>query len=147
MRKLLYVSLVGLAAASCVSVVPSYDETLYTHIAAVNDNLDRINAAVSKVYYPAPPFSKVEAYYVDAVANLDAAIAISQGRATYLQGQVSGRPAALISNALMACQKALDDQLRAHRKEPLNMQTLEAIDAKVVCSIPRIMESRLKKEA
>ncbi|SIP94595.1 hypothetical protein SAMN05880590_101365 [Rhizobium sp. RU35A] len=130
--------------ASCSIFVPTYDEVIYQKISAVNDDLDKINAAASKVYAAPPAFSKVESYYVDATANLDGAIEVAEGRATYLKSRISGRPAEIVATALKTCQTTLQAQLEAHRKAALNADTLAVFAAKEACAIPRVMENRLK---
>jgi hypothetical protein len=131
--------------SSCAGFVPTYDEAIFQKISAVNDDLDKISAAVAKVYTEPPPFSKLETYYIDATANLDAAIDVAEGRATYLKDNISGRPAELVVIALKTCGTALQLQMDAHRKSALNRQTLEVFATKDACAVPRVMESRLKK--
>ncbi len=130
-------------SAACVTFLPSYDETIFEHLEAVNDSIDKINVAVSKVYTSPPAFAMVQVYYVDALANVTAAIDVSRGREQYLRVRASGRPAQIITRALENCENALNSQMTAHRKSNLNRETLAVFATKDACDIAKIMEGRL----
>lgn len=143
--KISYVLAISLfTLSSCISVTPTFDEALMKHVEALNNDIDKIDSAVSAVYEDKTPFSKVEGIYVDAVSNVRSAIYIAEGRATYLRNRVSGRPAQIIHKALLICQEALMTQLAAHRKAPFNVETASTFATKEACSVPKLFEARLK---
>lgn len=144
MQRLIILCILSFLVSGCISVTPSFDEALYKHLEALNADLDKIDAAVNNVYTTPPPFNKLEGYYVSASANIDRALAISKGREEYLKGNISGRPAEIISQAIDNCRKAFNIQLSANKLRPLDRKTLEVLAVRDACNIAKLMESRLK---
>lgn len=139
--------LLAAAVSGCVSVLPSYDEALFKHLEALNDDLSKIDAAVGIVYDPPPSFSKVETFYVDAFAHLSEAEKIASGQRDYYEGRLAGRPADLIHQAILGCSEALRIQMDRHRQSPISKETLAIFAVDETCAIPKLMVGRLRRSS
>ncbi|MDZ4363073.1 hypothetical protein [Brevundimonas sp.] len=143
-------SAVGMLASAfllsgCVHFLPSYDAALYDEVVGVNGELDKIEAAVTAVYSPAPSFDKVEGFYVAAVAHLTEAERIATGQRLYYSGQLAAEPAGLIAAAIGNCRRAVTAVMERHRRAPIDAAAWSVLALEEVCGVPALMVGRLNR--
>lgn len=137
----------GPMVSGCVSFIPTYDAAIYKKLEAVEDDLHKIDAAVGVIYAAPTPFEKVESYYVDAVANVQQAKDIAEGRRAYFKDRISGRPATLLAQSIDRCAQGLKLQMDRHKQAPIDRTLLDNLAVTETCAVARSMESRLNRGA
>lgn len=145
MRRFFFVLLAAFALGGCVSFLPTYDEALYKRLETAVTEIEKIGGALTPDYTPQPPYATFEPYYISALGNLRAAEELAAGRSLGYRGSLSARSASLVEQAIHNCRSAVDRMRVHHQAHGLTRVVFENASVTETCSIPKMMEARLKR--
>ena len=137
--------LLPLSVIGCGSTfIPTYDEALYKSIEGIGSNLQKIETATLVINTKPTPFSKVEPYYIGAFSNLDEAQKILDGQRDYYRNKIPEGPILILKQALDNCRAAMKLQLDRHQSAPISRDLIVTFATIDTCSVPKMMQARLK---
>jgi len=139
-----FLLLCAAATTGCISFLPAYDEAVHQQLSGAVDEINKIGTAVS-LPYRTPAFSEVEPYYIAAASKLSAAEETATGRVMAYSGSVPARAAAIVAQAIENCRRDLELLRDLHRAEGIDGTDFKDSNLRRTCTIPAMMESRLKR--
>jgi hypothetical protein len=135
------------ALAGCVSFLPNQRAEIYKSLTEVNDQLIKAKTAVAVESTPtSTPYSKVEPYYIAALASAQQAQAAAERRETYYKKSLPALPASNSAKAIAICYQSIEDDRKFVKDNGIPPNYATNIDTVAsTCSIGKTMEDLFKK--
>ena len=138
--------LLAFLLGGCVSVLPPESVEARRQLTEAVDALNQLDAAVA-IPQADHSFRGLQPYYVTAIASLKSARRIADQRAADAQGRLSERPTKIAVQAIDNCMTAVDLLMQLNVTKALDPRDLDAFPVRSTCTIAKLIEGELNREA
>lgn len=132
--------------SGCVSVLPPQSVEANRQLTQAVDAISQLDAAVA-IPQADHSFRGLQPYYVTAIASLKSAKRIADQRAADSRGGVQERPARIAAQTIDNCLSSVDLLMQLNMTKPLDPRDLEAVPVRSTCTIPKLIEGDLNRGA
>jgi len=138
--------LLAVILSGCVSALPPHSPELGRQLSQAVDAIGELDAAVA-IPQADHSFKALQPHYVKALASLKSARRIAEQRAAGARGGLSERPAEISTRTIDNCIASLDLLMQLNVTKALEPRDLDAFPVQSTCSIAKLTEGDLKREA